>query len=325
VKENAERIITKEFIMVGGKQGPEFDAIESPVFNPATGEVAYWGRSGDKEFIIRGDHKGPGSDIDGSLRNPLLVFSSNGRMLAYRVKGKEKEFMRYGEQKGPEFDEVGNPVFSPDSGRIAYRARQGKQWFVEVSAMEGQKTAAAPWSGSSLPVLLSKTVPRRLPHPVAVGGNIIGGAMKSRWVNIDAVVPPHLADMPPDWTGKQCLPLNQESIPSELGFKLYSFDRFLGECAASRVLACISPASGEPRLDVSFPGCLVKAFEIAIAGSWNAIPRRPNVLKNRQDFTPIVRKFLDSKGRKQAPVHIEYVHGIDLDGDGKEEQIINAR
>ena len=49
------------------------------------------------------------------------------------------------------------------------------------------------------------------------------------------------------------------------------------------------------------------------------------MLKNHQEFAPIVRKLLDAEGLEQAPVRIEYVHSIDLDGDGTEERLINAR
>jgi hypothetical protein len=37
------------------------------------------------------------------------------------------------------FDEIGDPEFSPDGKRVAFRGRQANQWFVVV---DGRKTAA---------------------------------------------------------------------------------------------------------------------------------------------------------------------------------------
>ncbi len=78
--------------MSGEKKGPEFDAIESPVFNPRTDQIAYRVRQSDKEFVMLGDRKGPEFDFDHSSRSRPLAFSPDGRQLAYRAKQDGKEF-----------------------------------------------------------------------------------------------------------------------------------------------------------------------------------------------------------------------------------------
>lgn len=264
-----------------------------------------------------GDQKGPEfDDFDHPSRSRPLVFSPDGRKLAYATKRDGKEFILFGEEKGPAFAEVGDPVFSPDGGRLAYRAKAGERWFLAADTLEGPKPAAGTRATASLTAPLRKTVPTLIPHPVAVGDIIVGGATKKRWIGTEA---------PPDLEGGSCRPLDPERIPPGLSYRLYSFNEPLGECAGGAATACIDGGSGEPYFILNLPGCPVEKFRFAIAAPWNALPRRPKALKNHRDFAPIVRKLLDSKGLRQASVRIEYVHGIDLDGDGTEERIIHAR
>ena len=314
--------IRKEFIMYGERKGPEFDAIESPVFHPHTGQIAYRVRQRNKEFVMLGDRKGPEFDFADSSRSRPLAFTPDARQLAYRAKQDGKEFILLGENKGPSFDEVGNPVFSPDGGRLAYRARLGgqasPQWLMVVSALENRKTAAgaqaiAPWT-----VPFTKRVPQLLPHPVVVGGNLLGGATKSRWIDTDTFTP---SDLEAD----QCRMLNPETLPTGLRYKFYAFDKALGQCTGGPASVCLSGSSGTTHLRVDFPECAVRDYKIALAAPWNALPRRPRIIKDRQPYLPIVGKFLEDRGHKQLTILIESIHGIDLDGDGKEEFVINTQ
>jgi hypothetical protein len=157
-----------------------------------------------------------------------------------------------------------------------------------------------------------------LPHPVVIDGVIVGGSTRGRWISTAGLIPA-------DLEAGQCRPLGAESMPPGLRYKLYSFDKPLGECAGGGVSACGSAASGEPWLQVDFPGCAVEPFDFGIAAPWNALPRPPKALDNHPDFTAIVRAFLDGKGLQQAPILIKYIHGVDLDGDGNEERVIHAR
>ncbi len=308
----------KEFILSGERRGPEFAAIEAPVLHSRTGQIAYRARQGNQEFVVLADRRGPEFTVDDSSRSDPVVFSPDGRQLAYRAKQEGKEFLLLGENKGPAFDEVGTPVFSPDGRRLAYRARQGESWLMAVDTLQNLLITGQVETLSSTNLPLRKTIPRLIPHPIIFGGLVVGGSTKERWISIETAVPPDLG-------ADRCRRINPEFIPPGLRYQFYSFDKFLGECADSRVAVCLSEVGGDPRLAVDFPGCSVKHFNFGIAAPWNALPRRPKVLKNHRDFAPIVRQFLDRKGFKQAPVRIEYVHGVDLDGDGAEERIIHAR
>ena len=143
---------------------------------------------------------------------------------------------------------------------------------------------------------------------------MIGGSTKGGWIAIDET------RLPDSGTPEgKCKPLGYEWIPGGLTYKFYSFDNPLGECPGF-VSLCVSD-DYDPPLKADFPVCPAKErFSIGIAGSWNALPRTPKALENHQEFAPIIRKLLDANGLKQAPVRIEYVHSIDLDGDGTEER-----
>jgi Tol biopolymer transport system component len=317
----------KEFILSGEQKGPEFDAIEAPVFNRRTDQIAYRARQGDKEWVMLGNQKGPEFDFDHSSRNRLLAFSPDGHPLAYRVKQEGKEFILFGENKGPAFDEVGDPVLSPNGGRLAYRAKTGERWFMLTTDPEGRESPVPVGIQPNLsPVLpLIKGVPTLIPHPV-IAGVVLGGSARGRWVKIDnGNLPEANPSACSSETGQCCRTLGPEWMPSGLLYKLYSFDELLGECPGGQAKACDNMATGDIDLTVDFAACPIKKFSLAIAGPWNALPRRPKVLKNHQDFVPVVRNVLDRKGLQRAPVRIEYVHGVDLDGDGTEERVIHAR
>jgi hypothetical protein len=64
---------------------------------------------------------------------------------------------------------------------------------------------------------------------------------------------------------------------------------------------------------------------IALAASWNALPRKPQTTDPTQKvYVDAVRDFLQTKGIKQPTVKIENITRVDLDGDGEEEALISA-
>lgn len=59
-----------------------------------------------------------------------LVFSQDGKHLAFAADKGAKSFVVFDETQGSEFDEVGNPVICPDGSKVAYRARLSGKWLV---------------------------------------------------------------------------------------------------------------------------------------------------------------------------------------------------
>jgi FG-GAP repeat len=64
---------------------------------------------------------------------------------------------------------------------------------------------------------------------------------------------------------------------------------------------------------------------IALAASWNAFPRKPQVLDTTQQvYVDAVRDFLITKGIDKPKAKIENIVRVDLEGDGEEEVLISA-
>jgi FG-GAP repeat len=64
---------------------------------------------------------------------------------------------------------------------------------------------------------------------------------------------------------------------------------------------------------------------VAIAASWNALPRKPGVVHLTQKvYIDAVRDFLKTKGIDQPKVKIDSILRVDLDGDGEDEVLISA-
>lgn len=72
--------------------------------------------------------------MDGSL-----VFSANGKRVAYVAKRGEKWLVVVDEVAGEEYDSIGRDgvAFSPESDQVACLARRRDRWLVVVDGVEG--------------------------------------------------------------------------------------------------------------------------------------------------------------------------------------------
>jgi hypothetical protein len=68
-----------------------------------------------------------------------------------------------------------------------------------------------------------------------------------------------------------------------------------------------------------------EAGVIALAASWNALPRKPRVADpTQQVYVDAVRDFLKGRGIKEPKVKIKRILRVDLDGDGEDEVLLSA-
>lgn len=329
--------VTSERVMRGAEAVAAIDGAQGVVLNRLTGELAWWEQDGAIARVVLAGHRAREGWTEGDLGpRHALVFSPDGRRLAHGAGGDGREVIRIGDGEGPAFDEVGDPVFSPSGDRIAYRARLGEVWLPIVEPVAGATPPAgvaavaadAIRPATPVTVALTDVVPRRLPHPVAVvgdavrGGLIIGGSAARRWYGTGAIDEGHVSRA---LTSRdECTPVGPDWIESDLRWRLYAFDRKLGECPSANVSACFGGASGEALVRLTFAHCAVEGYRVAVAAPWNALPRRPRVVRETPHFAHAVRRVLDAHGRAAAPVRIVAVHAVDLDGDGREEHVINA-
>lgn len=164
-------------VLDGMPQTSEFDAIVARAFSPDGTRLAYVGRRGDKSIVVVDGKEGMPFDIVGGIR-----FSDDSRRFAYAGAdvhqgfGKQKASGRVvvdgvagapldGKQIGsllksaatgstprlvlgyfPQLDSetygVSSPVFSPDSKRVSYGARRGKD--DSVVMLDGEAGATYP-------------------------------------------------------------------------------------------------------------------------------------------------------------------------------------
>ena len=146
----------KEFIVVDGEKQEEFDEVSRPAFSPDSKRLAYAAyrsRTTPSVETARRDtpagaaepSRTPGEEEARSRTPPMerrrsgwvvlvsgqkpqevdypvrdIIFSPDGKRLAYIAMEDEKEFVVVDGQKQEEFDKVSRPVFSPDSKRVVY-------------------------------------------------------------------------------------------------------------------------------------------------------------------------------------------------------------
>lgn len=112
-------------------------------------------------------------------------------------------------------------------------------------------------------------------------------------------------------------------IGDETTYRVYGLTQALGEAKAGKPtrpegLPC------EETLTVSLSPKPENGV-IAIAATWNALPRKPKVIDPTQKgYVDVVRDFLETKEIKQPKVKIDSILRVDLDGDGEEEVLISA-
>lgn len=102
------------------------------IFSPTGRGVAYIAAVGDKIRVV---HNGkPGKEHTG-VQFVAMQISPDGQRIVYGYKQAEQRYMVVdGVVNGP-FDEIGPPVFSPDSRHVAYEVRKGVHWNIILDGL----------------------------------------------------------------------------------------------------------------------------------------------------------------------------------------------
>lgn len=123
-----------KFVVVDGKEGPS--TMDEPIFSPDGKHFAYLHYSdGETSLVVNGKI----SKVDDGARN--LKYSPDSKRLAYVVgRDFEKKSVMVDKEKGKAYDHLKfQPLFSPDSMRVAYLATSNGKKFVVVDGKEGKK------------------------------------------------------------------------------------------------------------------------------------------------------------------------------------------
>ena len=112
-------------------------------------------------------------------------------------------------------------------------------------------------------------------------------------------------------------------ISDEITYRVYGLTQTLGEAKGGKS----TRPEGVPCEEIWAVSLSPKPENgvIAIAATWNALPREPKVIDTTQKvYVDAVRDFLKTKGIEQPKVKIDNILRVDLDGDGEEEVLISA-
>ena len=121
-----------ERVILDGKPGPDFAYIPvlSLLFSPDGQRIAYGGQEISQKWRVVTDGQ-PGAAYD-QVDN--IVFSKDGRHIAYKAKTGERWRLVIDGNPQPESEELaaGFPVFSPDGRRLAFGAKENGKWKVRL-------------------------------------------------------------------------------------------------------------------------------------------------------------------------------------------------
>lgn len=113
-----------------------------------------------------------------------------------------------------------------------------------------------------------------------------------------------------------------KSMANETTYRVYGLTQSLGEMKAGKTKNEDEPC--DEQLSVTFSAKPDKGV-IAVAGKWNALPRKVQSLDPTQKvYVDAVRDYLKSEEIAEPKVKIDNIIRVDLDGDGEEEVLISA-
>jgi hypothetical protein len=111
-------------------------------FSADGNKVAYLGLSGGEYCRVLNDEILDRVPIVTSGGSFDVVFSPDGRRAAYKVIEGNSQAVIVDRKRGPRFEEVGEPVFSYDSTKVAYAARDDRGSFVVTDGQRGATVAS---------------------------------------------------------------------------------------------------------------------------------------------------------------------------------------
>src|ERR1700730_2022365 len=135
-------------------------------------------------------------------------------------------------------------------------------------------------------------------HPIVEvqTGYLFGAVANGKWIKAVA-------------TAKQ--------LADEMTYRVYGLTKALGDAKGGKHEPEEAPC--KETLSVSLTPKPEKGV-IAVAASWNALPRKPRLADpTQQVYVNAVSDFLKTKGIEQPKVKIDSILRVDLDGDGEDE------
>ncbi len=129
-------------VIYNGVAGDDFTSVERMGFSSDGRTLSYLGKSeAGIHAVIRDRNFGPYRSVGcGRIGSPNpLVISHDGKHVAFHVRTEQGHFMMVdGKPEGP-YDDVDQPVFSPNSNHLGYAANRGGEYKDSVYNVSGGK------------------------------------------------------------------------------------------------------------------------------------------------------------------------------------------
>jgi roadblock/LC7 domain-containing protein len=126
----------KQWIIIDGIAGQNYDEVGAPIFSPNNKSVAYAARVGTKWFVVVDGVEGKKYDkVDSSS----ISYSPDSNRMAYMANINNKWLAVIDGMEGKQYDRYAgtNLVFTNDSTRVGYASCTGTKWSVVVDGVEG--------------------------------------------------------------------------------------------------------------------------------------------------------------------------------------------
>jgi len=129
-------------VVLDGVAGEPYDHFGHICFTPDGRTLTYLGFRNEEAFVFAGGRTfGPYAAVGSSrheFQNPVVV-SPDGKRVAFRARQGDARFVVVDGKPQTAYDDVDNPVFSPDSSRLAYAANRGGVWKESIPDIVGGK------------------------------------------------------------------------------------------------------------------------------------------------------------------------------------------
>ena len=127
------------FLVINHHKVPVPDPVTAPIFSPDSQRTAYVARDNKKRFVVvDGRHQ---LVVYDEVPADSLAFSPDSKHYVFAARRGEHWMVVFNGQEGEAYLQVGRPVFSPDSQRLAYWAlKSSGMWVVVVDGQEDART-----------------------------------------------------------------------------------------------------------------------------------------------------------------------------------------
>ena len=153
-------------------------------------------------------------------------------------------------------------------------------------------------------LLLSATASAADLHPIVEmdTGYLFGGSADGKWIKAEKAA---------------------KSMKGRTAFRVFGLTKEIGKATGGKPKSADAEVCSD-MLEVKLSP-KPKEGVIALSAPWNALPRKPKIVDpTTQIFVDAVREFLVSRRMSDPQVKITRILRVDLDGDGEEEELINA-